>query len=204
MRVLDCRGLNCPEPVLRAKAALEESREAILVEVDNPASRDNVIRFGKSQGCSYTSTAIENSCFRIELTPSASGGARAEDIDASAYSCEVPASSGLIYIIASDTMGRGSDELGWALLQTYIATIREVSPLPDKIFFYNGGVRIVATEGKALEAVQYLEKKGVEVYSCGTCLEFFKLEKELKVGKITNMYDILDSMSRAAKVVSPY
>ena len=204
MKTVDCTGLNCPEPVLRTKAHLEKkAQEAFVVIVDNEASRENVIRFGRSQGCEVSVAEGDGHTFGITLVPgeNASGEKefRAED-----YRCDLSNDGNLIYILPSDSMGRGSDELGWALLQTYVTTIAEVSPLPSHILLYNGGVKLTATEGKALEALQSLEERGVTVWVCGTCLEFFKLENARRVGTITNMYDIMATMASAAKVVSPY
>ncbi|MBW6520464.1 MAG: sulfurtransferase-like selenium metabolism protein YedF [Desulfoarculaceae bacterium] len=210
MKQIDCRGLNCPEPVLRAKAALEQGDgEPFEVLVDNEASSDNVMRFGRSRNCRVDLTMLAEGTFRLSFSTAGSKGAGASaSFDEADYSCRIPgaqpAACNLVYVIASDSMGRGSDELGWALMQTYIATIKEVSPPPSRILFYNGGVKLVATAGKALEALQGLEKKGVKILSCGTCLEFFKLEKRLQVGTITNMYEILGSMASADKVVGPF
>ncbi len=205
MDTLDCKGLNCPEPVLKAKAYLEKGTgEPFTVLVDNEASKENVLRFGRSQGCetSFSSEAADE--FAVLLVPSENGIPKS-DFREDEYRCEVvPQSGNLVYVLPADTMGRGSDELGWALLQTYVATIAEVSPLPSHILLYNGGVKLAVTEGKALEALQSLEKKGVTVWCCGTCLEYFKLEEERRVGSITNMYDILSTMASAARVVSPY
>ena len=209
MKLIDCRGLACPEPVLRAKAALDQGEKSFEILVDNEASRDNVLRFGHSRNCRVELTTRADGSFRLRFSadiPEDAG--QAGPFDEDDYRCAIsggmPAGSNLVYVIASDTMGRGSDELGWALLQTYIATIKDVSPQPSRILFYNGGVKLVATAGKALEALQALEKKGVKILSCGTCLEFFKLEKNLQVGAITNMYEIMDSMASADRVVSPF
>lgn len=210
MKQIDCRGLNCPEPVLRAKAALEQGDgEPFEILVDNEASRDNVLRFAHSRNCRVQLETLSDGSFRLSFSAeSGKGAGGSASFDEADYSCPIPggaaAAGSLVYVIASDSMGRGSDDLGWALLQTYIATIKEVSPQPSRILFYNGGVKLVATEGKALEALQALEKKGVKILSCGTCLEFFKLEKRLQVGTITNMYEIMDSMASADKVVSPF
>ncbi len=204
MDTLDCKGLNCPEPVLRAKAYLEKGTgEPFTVLVDNEASKENVLRFGRSQGCEANFSAAVGE-FAILLVPSGTGKPESEFREDD-YSCEViPQSGNLVYVLSADTMGRGSDELGWALLQTYVATISEVSPLPSHILLYNGGVKLATAEGKALEALQSLEEKGVIVWCCGTCLEYFKIEEERRVGSITNMYDILSTMATAARVVSPY
>jgi selenium metabolism protein YedF len=204
MKILDCKGLNCPKPVLQTKAYLEEhAGESFSVIVDNEASRENVLRFGRSQGCSVSAETVDDGSFVIILhsgeTTTAKGYFRAED-----YDCAVPGGNNLVYIISSDSMGSGSDELGWGLLQTYVSTIAEVDPLPSHIILYNGGVKLAATANKGLEALQNLEKKGVAIWSCGTCLEFFHLEEERKVGTITNMYDIMNTMVTAGKVVSPF
>ncbi len=204
METLDCKGLKCPEPVLRVKTYLEENRgDAFAVVVDNEASRENVLRFGRSQGCEVSVHAGAGNCFVVTVSPgrksTESKTFRKED-----YPCEIPDGRNLIYVISSDSMGRGSDELGWGLLQTYVATIEQVTPLPSHILLYNGGVKLAATANKGLEALQNLEKKGVHIWSCGTCLEFFHLEEDRQVGTITNMYDIMNTMATAGKVVSPF
>jgi selenium metabolism protein YedF len=204
MKKLDCTGLNCPEPVLRTKAHLEkETQGAFIVVVDNEASRENVLRFGVSQGCEVSVAAGDENTFAITLVPG-DNSKSAADFHADDYRCDLPAAGNLVYVLPSDSMGSGSSELGWALLQTYVTTIAEVSPLPSHILLYNGGVKLVATEGKALEALQNLEEKGVIIWVCGTCLEFFKLEDVRQAGSITNMYDIMSTMVSAGKVVSPF
>ncbi|MCX5869430.1 MAG: sulfurtransferase-like selenium metabolism protein YedF [Deltaproteobacteria bacterium] len=209
MNQIDCRGLGCPEPVLRAKAALEQGAKSFEILVDNEAARDNVVRFGHSRNCMVELTTLPGGSFRLSFSADTREDAGPSvPFDEADYRCEIPGGlpvgSNLVYVIASDCMGRGSDELGWALLQTYVATIKDVSPQPSRILFYNGGVKLVATAGKALEALQALEKKGVKILSCGTCLDFFKLAKNLQVGTTTNMYEIMDSMASADRVVSPF
>ncbi len=204
MKTIDCQGLNCPEPVLRTKAVLAQGQgEAFVVLVDNEASRENVLRFARSQGCEVSVAAADGDSFAVTLVPGA-GDKGEESFDPDEYSCNLPGDGNLVYVLSSDTMGRGSDDLGWALLQTYVATITEVSPTPSHILVYNGGVKLVTTEGKALEALQNLEKKGVIIWVCGTCLEFFKLENKRMVGSITNMYDIMSTMASASRLVSPF
>ncbi len=203
MEILDCSGLNCPEPVLRTKAHLEKNlNETFGVLVDNEASRENVLRFSRSRGCEAKVTDSADKNFLIHVTPG--GEVLDENFEKDEYLCEVTSGANLVYVIASDSMGRGSDELGWALLQTYVTTIAEISPLPSHILLYNGGVKLASTPGKALESLQLLEKKGVTIWICGTCLEHFRLEKKQQVGGITNMYDIMSTMATAGKVVSPY
>ena len=205
MKTIDCRGLSCPEPVLKTKNALEEGGgEELTVIIDNEGSKNNVERFARSQGYSTIAKPTADGCFEVVISGTGTVTDSAS-LDPSLLSCSTSGGDGsLICIVPADSMGRGSEELGWALLQNYVKTIKELSHLPGKIFFYNGGVKIVATDNKAVEAVIEMEQRGVEIWACGTCLEFFHLEKELKIGKITNMFDIVNSMAKASRIMSPY
>jgi selenium metabolism protein YedF len=112
--------------------------------------------------------------------------------------------SGIVYVISSDTMGRGNDELGWALLQTYVQTIEKLRPLPSRILLYNAGVRLVAEESAALNALRSLQEQDVEILACGTCLDYFQLKSKMQVGRISNMLEIMSSLASATKVLSPF
>ncbi len=199
---LDCIGLPCPQPVLRTKETLDRGATQVNVVVDNEASKNNVARFAQNQGHQVEVSAPQNGCYIISIT--AAVGQKKQPFDPEAYPCNISENPKLVYVIASDSMGRGSDELGWALLQTYIQTIKDVSPQPEKILFYNSGVKLVTAVSGALAALNQLQEQGVEILVCGTCLDFFKLKSAIKVGQISNMYDIMHSMASADKVVSPY
>ena len=199
---LDCRGLNCPQPVITTKESLELGNRCLEAIVDNEASKDNVTRFARSRGCEIVLGKLGDGCYKL-LLQAGEGATNKQDFDVDAYSCELSADRGLVYVISSASMGRGSDELGWALLQTYIQTIKDVEPLPAKILFYNEGVRLVAEESGALDALRALQKQDVEILACGTCLDFFQLTSAIKVGHISNMYDIMSAVNGAAKVASP-
>lgn len=199
---LDCSGLPCPQPVLRAKDALAQGARRIEMLVDNEASKNNVIRFARSQGHEATSADRPGGCFAVTIT---AGALPVEQtFDPADYCCDISPTAKMIYVISSDSMGRGSEELGWALLQTYIQTIKDVSPLPEKILLYNSGVKLVTDDSGALVAFRELQSLGVEILACGTCLDFFKLKSAIQVGQISNMYDIMNSMASADKIVSPY
>jgi len=198
---LDCRGLACPQPVIRTKEALEQGALRIEVIVDNEASKDNITRFARSRSCAIEWHALEGGYFQLILE--AGETPAAHPFDPADYTCPVSPGSGLVYVVSSDSMGRGSDELGWALLQTYLRTIAEVEPLPAKILFYNGGVKLVTEGSGVLDALQQLQTDGVEILVCGTCLDFFQLKSAIQVGHISNMHEIMTAMSEADKVVSP-
>ena len=201
---IDCTGLQCPEPVLRTRDALDSIASGVVeVVVDNEISKNNVERFSRSQGCDVQ-IAQEGQHFHIVITKDRHSQPAAGASSADEYVCNIPGGGDLVYVIPSNTMGMGDDELGWGLLQTYIQTIKEVAPLPSKIFFYNSGVLLTSRESGILKYIKDLENDGVEIFSCGTCVDFFNKDDKVLVGKLTNMYEIMDSMVRAGKVVSPF
>ena len=100
-------------------------------------------------------------------------------------------------------MGQGDKEFGRILLKNFLATLLEFDPLPDNIFFVNSGVNLVCTGSEALEALNQLACKGVDIASCGLCLDFYNLKDELKVGRVTNMFETLDTQLKAARVICP-
>ncbi|MGE4402085.1 MAG: sulfurtransferase-like selenium metabolism protein YedF [Desulfobulbus sp.] len=199
--ILDCVGLSCPKPVLRAKDALAAGTSSIKVLVDNEASQHNVARFGRSQGHEVSCSKEGENLYAVTIV--AGAHPVAESFDPAAYQCELPSGFKMIYVISSDSMGRGNDQLGWALLQTYVQTIKDVQPLPSKIVLYNAGVKLVTMESGALDALRQLQDQGVEILACGTCLDFFQLKSAIQVGQISNMHEIMSTMAEADKIVSP-
>jgi selenium metabolism protein YedF len=200
---VDCCGLSCPQPVLQVKDALEAGNRLIEVRVDNEAAKDNVSRFAQDRKCAVSVSGPENNCWTLRIK--AGQVCRRNQVAAENYGCASSSSEpgGLVYVISSASMGQGSDDLGWALLQTYVQTIHKIDPLPEKILLYNEGVRLVAEESGALQALADLQEQGVEILACGTCLNYYELTSALKVGKITDMYAIMSTVNQAAKVVSP-
>ena len=202
---LDCIGLPCPQPVLRTKDALEQGTMAVEVRVDNEASRNNVVRFAESRGHQVTITAQPSGHFTISITATVeqAPGQTPVSEDLLNYSCDLPKKLRLVYVISADSMGRGSDELGWALLQTYIQTIKDIDPLPEKIIFYNSGVKLTVEGSPVLQALRELESSGVKILVCGTCANYFQIKDQVGVGIISNMYAILEALSQAGHVIYP-
>ncbi len=200
---LDCRGLKCPQPVLKTKDALEQITSGeIEVTVDNEASRSNVERFVRSQGCIATVTE-SNGNFVILASKSEDAPKTVKNVDVSSFTCE-PVHTDLIYVVPSNIMGQGNDDLGKVLIRAFVKTIKDVSPQPSKVLFFNTGVMITAMDSDLVQPLKDLEAKGVEIFSCGTCLDFLGLKDKLLVGKTTNMFEIMQNMANATKIVSPY
>jgi selenium metabolism protein YedF len=98
-------------------------------------------------------------------------------------------------------LGTGDEELGFILMKAFLNTLWDVSPRPTKIMFLNDGVRLTTEGSDVLDVLHLLENEGVEIFSCGTCLEFYEIKDKLQVGQVTNMYDTVDSLLSAGKII---
>ncbi|MDQ7784172.1 MAG: sulfurtransferase-like selenium metabolism protein YedF [Desulfomonilaceae bacterium] len=202
---VDARGLACPQPVLETKRVLDEGQQRYFaVLVDDSTSKENVCRFARNQGCEVEvqdlggdAFEIMVSCLSYQPVPE-----RVEEL----LPCPVPQAvvqdRNVVYI-GKDRMGTGDDELGATLMRGFLRTWIDVDPKPWRMIFINSGVRLTTVDEESTEAVTMLQDKGVEILSCGTCLQHFGLEDKLKVGKPTNMYEVIETLNSASKVISP-
>lgn len=194
---VDARGLACPMPVIKTKKALEEIKEGIIdVVVSDNVPKENILKFAKSISCEATvmKDEDEEKIIRIIKGNISSEGAEL-DIDDKT-------DSGEVIVIMSSRMGSGNDELGEVLIKSYLFALNESSPLPRSVIFLNSGVELTTKNEACVEHIRLLESKGVEVLSCGTCLDYYNLKQDLKVGTITNMYTIVEAMKSASNVVT--
>ena len=108
-----------------------------------------------------------------------------------------------VVVISADHMGEGDEELGKVLIKGFIYALTEQDVLPQTILFYNGGAKLTCEESPTLEDLKSLEAQGVEILTCGTCLDYYHLKDKLVVGGVTNMYSIVESMAEAGKIIRP-
>jgi len=202
MKSLDCRGLACPQPVINTKDALEEVPAGqVTVLVDNQAARDNVTRFAQSQGHTVSVTDQGNDFL---LTITKAGTVReTPGPETSTNSTPGPAAPRLVVKVGSGIMGSGSEQLGRILMNAFLKSLSETTLLPETILFYNTGVYLTCEGSEQLETLRHLENLGVNILSCGTCLDFFNKKEELAVGAVSNMFEIIETLSGADRVVSP-
>jgi len=186
---VDARGLNCPIPVVRTKKALEGMEEGDLtVVIERPDGCQNVQRFAESQGCRVT-VDEKDGLFYIHI--------RKEKTAQSAS----PKQSRDVVFITTDRLGTGDQQLGEILMKAFLNTLWDAEPKPAKLLFLNDGIRLTTEGSEVLESLRLLEKAGVEIFSCGTCLEYYQLKDKLKVGAVTNMYETVDSLLSAGKII---
>ncbi len=196
MLELDYRGYACPYPVVETrKQILANADEPLTVLVDDEVCRDNVTRLAEKMGYQSASAATSYG-FRLELTPPSTQVRPAPSSPTSAAGATV------IYC-GSDRMGSGDDDFGRLLLKNLLMTQLEIDPLPAAILFVNTGVHLVCEGSEVLDTLQALKTAGVDIASCGLCLDFYNRKDQLKVGRITNMFDIVDIQHQAGRVISP-
>ena len=200
--VVDARGEQCPIPVVKAKKALSDMKEAGILEVhvDNEIAVQNVMRLVSGMGFSASSEKRDEKHFVIEIEAGASPEKKEEEPE---ISCMPDARGNTVVAIDADVMGRGNDELGRILIKGFIYALTQLDELPKTILFYNSGVTLAVEGAVCLEDLKSMEAQGVEIMACGTCLNFYGLTEKLAVGQVANMYSIVETLSAAAKVIKP-
>ncbi|NLW17122.1 MAG: sulfurtransferase-like selenium metabolism protein YedF [Firmicutes bacterium] len=200
MQTVDNRGLACPEPVIRTKKALDNMTSGTLVSiVDNEIAKENVLRLANSMGLA-TSVTEEEGLFHIQITKD--GDATSEPATLELVNCSLPTAKHTTLLVKSDLFGEGDPALGQVLMKSFFHALNESSVLPREIFFVNAGVRLTCEGSAVLSKLQELEEKGVQIFSCGTCLDFYHLNEKLAIGAVTNMFTIVEALTQADNAIT--
>ena len=198
LRTVDARGQACPQPVILTRKALAEGGFDLLeVLVDDPSSRENVVRFASYAHCAVERVQEEGTVSRILIRPTAVSGAEpAQRVFArpDPAPADFPAAPAATVLITGAGIGRGDEQLGALLMRGFLYTLTEAEPTARRVVLMNGGVRLAVAGSEALVNLRRLEARGVEILACGTCLEFHQLREQLAVGRITNLYEIAGFM----------
>lgn len=200
---IDATGKQCPIPVVMATKELNAATEAgtLEVQVDNEVAVQNLLRLAAGRGLQAVSEKLEEKLFKVVITVDGKAPVEAED-EKEAVCCP-DKRSGAIAVISSDRMGSGNDELGKVLIKGFIYALTQLETLPRTVIFYNGGASIPVEGSASLEDLKNLEAQGVEILTCGTCLDYYNLKEKLAVGSVTNMYAIVETMSKASVILKP-
>ena len=202
MKTLDVKGKKCPMPLIETKKALKEmgKDESLRIIIDNETSVKNVTHFLEDNDIPV-SQKQNNGIF--ELTVNKPADETFESSEAEAY-CEVPAEKdkSFVVMLAKDHLGEGEHELGHALVGSMLNTVREMEQLPQKIIFMNSGINLVINGSLFLPQIKELESMGVNIITCGTCLDYYGKMDYLAVGRVSNMAEIMESMMEVGKVIN--
>lgn len=187
-------GDACPIPVVKTKKAMQEANgaETIEVLVDNEIAVSNVTKMVASAGANVTSEKVAEKEYKITI-----------ELTGEDTSCEACEEENLVVVVSSDRMGNGNDDLGKVLIKGFLFAVTQLDKLPKTILFYNGGATLTAEGSDSLEDLKHMEEQGVEILTCGTCLNYYGLSDKLQVGSVTNMYTIVEKMAGADKIIKP-
>jgi selenium metabolism protein YedF len=194
---IDCRGLACPSPVLKTKELVDRGDAARLtVLVDNDAAKENVSRFLGRSGY-QVQVEEKNSAFAVT-------GFRSQEAVCEIVVPKEPAEKEekILVLVANDRIGQGDDELGRKLMMNFLATLKEMGPSLWRLILLNGAVKLTVEGSEVLPTLEELEKSGIHILVCGTCLNHFGLLEKKQVGETTNMLDVVTSLQLADRVIS--
>ena len=209
MITVNAMGDICPIPVVKTKKALGELNGSGQIEVlvDNETAVRNVMKMAKSSGAAAEQEKLGDWRYRILITVGEAAVSVAEenrgkaDDPSEAAACRT--CLGTVVSVGSDRMGDGSDELGHILMKSFLFAVTQLDELPDKMLFYNGGAKLTVEGSECLEDLKTLEEQGVEILTCGTCLDYHGIKDKLAVGGVTNMYSIVEILQSAVNVIRP-
>lgn len=197
-------GEACPIPVVKTIKALEALTEpsAVEVYVDNEAAVQNVTRLANSRGFKACSEKLAEAQFVIRMDAAPAPAAQ-QTQDAPQVCCLPDRRTDMLVAFDTNCMGRGNDDLGAALMKGFIYALSQLDELPKTMLFYNGGAKLTTEGSASLEDLKSMQAQGVEILTCGTCLNYYGLTDKLAVGGVTNMYTIVEKLSGAAKIIKP-
>lgn len=189
---IDARGLSCPKPVIETKKILDQLKGgSVTTIVDNKIAVENVSKLAKSLDCEVNVEEIEGNYY-INIF---------KGIESREISPENKVKKDMAILIGTDTMGEGSKELGQVLMKGFLYTLTEDKPYPKSILFINSGVKLTTEGSEVIEYLRTLEGEGVDVLSCGTCLDYYNLKNKLMVGGVSNMYTIVEKITKVKNTV---
>lgn len=194
MKEVDARGIECPMPVIMAKRLVNEGEEKFKVLVNEQVAVDNLKKMAKQ--VNYKTTIDEKDKGEFELVFEKSSQENDQD------SSTLMESEEYIVVFDSNKLGEGDEEFSKKLIESFILALTEQDKYPEYVICYNKGVYLTSKRENTIEDFKKLEKAGVKILSCGLCLDNYDLKEDLKVGQITNMYEIVSLMT-SKRVVRP-
>ena len=192
---VDARGLACPKPVIQTKKAIEELQAGqVTTIVDNEIAKENVTKYAKSLQLNYQVREVDG-FFHIDIFKDELG------LQSEALPQAKPKIGDQVILVGEDKLGKGNDQLGDVLIKGFFYTLTEMEPYPNAILFLNSGIKLTIETSPVLEYLRTLEMQGVQVLSCGTCLDYYNAKDQLAVGGVTNMYTIVEHLNKAKNVI---
>lgn len=196
-------GKACPLPVIETKKAIEELKQddTVKVLVDNEIAVQNVMKMAKHKNLDASSEKIDDNQFAVMIA--VTGVGEKSEIEEEVNCQPDRRGKGTVVVLSSDVMGTGDESLGKQLIKGFVFALTKMEELPSKVILYNRGAFLSSENEDTIQDLKTLEAEGVEILTCGTCLNHYGLAEKLAVGTATNMYEIVESMMTASHIVKP-
>jgi selenium metabolism protein YedF len=195
---LDYSQHQCPYPVVETrKQMLANPGVNLEVTVGDQAGRDNISRLAQKMGYTATSVAVGE---RFVVTLTVAGQTQSGP---QPHTAQSENNGQTVIYCGSDRMGDGEAEFGHILMRNFLTTLLEMDPLPAIILFVNSGINLTTEGSQVLESLQKLHDRGVDIASCGLCLDYYNKQNQLQIGRVTNMFEIVETQCQAARVITP-
>lgn len=213
-KIVDARGLACPLPVVKAKEAVNsfKSEGILTVLVDNEIAVQNLQKFATQKGLTAAGEKKADKEYEVTIQVSSDLLAASKNTAVASESEGVVAEEscspdarrkGMLVVLSANVMGNGEEKLGKSLMKAFIFALTKQDILPETIMCYNSGAYLTCEGSDSLEDFKALEAEGVNILTCGTCLDFYGIKDKLAVGSVTNMYDIVEKMEQAKTILRP-
>lgn len=196
-------GKACPLPVIETKKAIEELKQddTVKVLVDNEIAVQNVMKMAKHKNLDASSEKIDDNQFAVMIA--VTGVGEKSEVEEEVNCQPDRRGKGTVVVLSSDVMGTGDESLGKQLIKGFVFALTKMEELPSKVILYNRGAFLSSENEDTIQDLKTLEAEGVEILTCGTCLNHYSLAEKLAVGTATNMYEIVESMMTASHIVKP-
>ena len=187
----------------RGKKALSNfvAGDTLEVLVDNFIAVQNLSKLAKSENFDYSYEKVEENNFIARFIIDRNAKYESNELDS--INCNTARSENIVLVLSSDKMGEGDEKLGHTLMKGFIYALTEQDVLPKTILLYNNGAKLSVEGSDSLADLKLLESQGVEILTCGTCLNYYGLSEKLAVGTVTNMYVIAEKKMKASMIIQP-
>lgn len=200
---VNAMGDACPMPVVKTLKALKslDGAGVVVTSVDNATAVENLTKMAQEKNCAVEVERVSDAEWHVALSTEGAVSVADATAEASPF-CGAPARN-VVVSVYTDCMGRGDDELGRKLMKAFIFAVTQQDELPATMLFYNGGAKLTCDGSPVLDDLANLAEQGVDILTCGTCLDHYGIKENLRVGGVTNMYVIVEKMEKASVVVRP-
>lgn len=199
MKKIDAVGIDCPKPVIMVKKEFDNMEEgSVQVLADNKACVMNLEKFAKSNNFEVSHDQIADDRWEVTITKGEGQGKEIEipeDLDLSMSH----GNEDFVLAVGTKYYGTGDEEFGESLMRSFIYTVSESKPYPKKMIFFNAGIFLTTKGSDVIDDIRKLEENGVEIVSCGACLDYYEKTEDLEVGEVSNMYTIYESLRDAGR-----